>query len=114
MRQPDKPFSQLYHDALRDKTVSAEARFLAVLFATYVGPAGLTYPRTPRLMELTGWDRDKVNRARAEAAKAGYLVRMRIRDAGGRFQRKHESRLQPAVKWRVSEKLLRPNSHKGP
>jgi hypothetical protein len=73
MRQREKPFAQLYHDALRDKTLSAEARFIAVLFATYAGRDGLAYPSTRCLMELTHWGERKVKAARAELVRVRWL-----------------------------------------
>jgi len=103
MRQPEKPFAQLYHEALRDKSISAEARFVAILIGTYVNQhSRLAWPRTLRLMELTGWGRDVVKRARAEAVRAGYLVEVLDHDRRGRL----------VNRWKVSEKLLREEARK--
>jgi hypothetical protein len=101
---------QLYNDALRDKTLSAEARFIGSLFATYAGRDGLAYPNARTLMELTGWGERKVKAARAELVRSGWLEKKFARGRHGRFERNSGSGRGPAVKYRVSPKLLRPKT----
>jgi hypothetical protein len=50
-------------------------------------------------MRVTGWGRDKVERARRELVREGWLEKVYVRNARGRFDR-------IAVKYRVTDRLL--------
>jgi hypothetical protein len=102
MSQPDEPFVQLYRSALRDRSLSSEARWVGVLMSTYVGEGGFAWPSTTTLMKLSGWGENKVKAARSEVVRAGWFCKIRERGAHGRFERKSSG-----VKFVPSPKLLR-------
>lgn len=82
---------------VRRTDISAKARFLALLYASYANAKGIAWPGTKTLMELTGWGVDAVRQARTELVKKQVIKRRQGRGVSGRFD---------AVHWEVSSEVF--------
>jgi hypothetical protein len=80
-------YVQLKVDFLRNQALSAEAKLIGCLYATYRGRDGLAWPGVRTLMKESGFGRDKVLRARKELVRHGHLEMRRSKDAAGRFEK---------------------------
>ncbi len=102
-------FVQLYIKALRDTTLSSDARWVGVLMTTFIGKDGLAWPNTTTLMNLTGWGERRVKQARAEVVRAKWFDKIRERSARGTFQRQSAS-----VKYKSNPKVVRRENGQNP
>jgi len=84
-------------DFLRRTDLSAKARFLGAVLATYAGADGIAYPSVKTLMELTGWGINAVKLARSELVKARMIQRVQEHIDGGRFG---------SIRWRVGSAVI--------
>jgi len=90
-------YVQLKVDFLRNPALSAGARLIGCLYATYRGRGGWAWPGVRTLMKESGFGRDKVKRARKELIDRGYLEMTRFKDGSGHFT---------GARYKVSEALL--------
>jgi hypothetical protein len=108
MHQPNKSFVQIYSNALRDPSLSCEAKGLLAIISTRVNhETGWTWPRTSLLMREARLTEYKVEQLRSEIVKAGWMEKHFFRDRWGRFS-------NLSVKYRVSERFLHPPEPKKP
>ena len=67
-------FVQIRVDYLRDENLSAAAKLVGAVYATYANrESGLAWPSLETIMKRTGLGRCSVKRARAELVKMGLL-----------------------------------------
>lgn len=72
---PPRPagFVQVRRDFVRDRNLSAEAKLVGVVMASYANGKGLAWPSVDTLKELTRLGENRVRRGRGELARAGYI-----------------------------------------
>ena len=78
-------FVQINVDFLRDTTLSADARLLGCVLATYANWEKRAWPSLKTLRRITGLGINRLKSARAELVKRGYLKRVQGREQRGRF-----------------------------
>ena len=81
----NEPFVQIMVAFLRDQTLSADARWLGTILATYADRSGIAWPGMVRLMREAHLSRHRLETARAELVKAGYVQIVQKRGERGRF-----------------------------
>ena len=87
MANQSEAFSQIQHSFIRDKTLSAEARMVAIIYASFADFKGQTWPSFATLRSITGFGINKLHRIRQELVEKGVLVRRQGQGAFGRFDR---------------------------
>lgn len=80
--RPDRKYAAIPNHILRDEAMSMEARGLLALLMTYSDD--WVFSRA-HLMKVTGWGRDKFQRAMRELIGAGYVERVESRSDGGKL-----------------------------
>jgi hypothetical protein len=80
-----EPFSQIKKSFIRDRSLSIEARMLAIVYATFVDFKGQAWPSAKTLRFITRFGRDKLYSIRQELVEKGVLVRRQGKGATGRF-----------------------------
>ena len=74
---------------LQNRTLSANARILRALIASYAdGGSGITYVKPERLQEDLGWGRRKREQTQRELERAGWLRLTWSRALRGHFRRR--------------------------
>jgi hypothetical protein len=96
-------FVQIEIAFLREERLSADARWLGAMLATFANSDRLAWPGPRTLRSLTGMGISRVSAARAELARGGYLRVAQERGQRGRFGK---------VKYEISLRILyrRPKS----
>jgi hypothetical protein len=77
--RPGRLYAAIPNEAMRDASVSMEARGLLALLMTYSDEWVF---RKDHLLETTGWGRDKFERHMGELIAAGYVERVQTREEG--------------------------------
>lgn len=96
-KRPNRAYAAIPNAAMRDENISMEARGLLALLMTYSDD--WTF-RKDKLMEVTGWGRDKLEKHMGELRRAQYVELVQDRDKTGRV---HGST------W-----IIRDEGHRGP
>ncbi len=78
--RPDRKYAAIPNDAMRNKDLSMDARGLLALMMTYSDDWQF---HRDYLMEITGFGRDRFQKAMRELSAAGYVELVPIRDDGG-------------------------------
>ena len=78
--RPDRRYAAIPNDAMRNKGISMDARGLLALMMTYSDD---WHFQRDYLMEITGFGRDRFQKAMRELSEAGYVELVPIRDDGG-------------------------------
>ena len=94
----NEPFIQIMVAFLRDQSVSADARWLGTILATYANRQGIAWPGMARLMKEAHLSRHRFEDARAELARAGYIRIAQNRGERGRFL---------VARYEITRKILR-------
>jgi hypothetical protein len=90
-------FVQVYVGFLRDTTLSAEARWLGCVLATYANSEKRAWPGLKTLRRVTELGVNKLKSARAELVGRGYITRVQGREKRARFG---------SIKYEISTKIL--------
>ena len=62
-------FTQIQNSFIRDETISAKAKTIGMIYASYAGKDSIVFPGIKLLMALSKLDRDAVTAGRAELVK---------------------------------------------
>jgi hypothetical protein len=76
---------QIRTSFIRDNTLSAEARMLAMIYASFANRKGQVRPQAKLLRRITGFGCNKLLRIRKELAAKGILTRRQLKGRTGRF-----------------------------
>jgi hypothetical protein len=81
-QRPDRAYAAIPNAAMRDESISMEARGLLALLMTYSDD--WTFQKS-HLMQVTGWGRDKFEKHIGELRAAQYIKLVQDRDQNGRL-----------------------------
>jgi len=80
-------FVPIMHQFIRDESLSADAKLLGIVYASFADRGRKAWPGVATLQAKTGFGRDRLKRAREELVRGGFLIRRRERRGGGQFSR---------------------------
>jgi hypothetical protein len=94
-------FTQIQNSFIRDETISAKAKTIGMIYASYAGKDSIVFPGIKLLMALSKLDRDAVTAGRAELVKRGHLKKLIMKNEKGQYSR---------VRYQVNATLLVPRT----